>query len=366
MKKWVVSVLVLLLLIGLTGCKEKEQNTYKEVSELLEPVGVQMDVAQAQMTEIFKVTTFNGQMVPYVEELQFLVDGNLGEMKVTLGDWVTEGQVLACLSEESIVTRMDELEENMAHIEKIGEFSDRQLMADIEIAKVELERLVNNGALKQTCRLKKVDVQKLENELEQARELRQLELQEKQREWKTLKEKLGNNEIVAPFEGRVVYIRDIKDGGAVQGYTTVLCLADERRVYLETEYMSESMVDSADRMYAKMGEKEYDIQYIPMDNSEYITKILNGEEVKTRFWVENGDEEVESGQFAVIMRIDSHKESVLTIPVNALYQDSGGKYVYKVTDGKRVRCNVTVGTITSTKAEITGGLEEGDFVYVKE
>ena len=106
------------------------------------------------------------------------------------------------------------------------------------------------GYSRQACRLKEVDVQKLEKRLEQAVELRQLELEEKQRERKTLKDKLGNSQITAPFEGRVVYIRNVETGDPIQGYTTVICLADESRLCLETEFLSESTITGADKVYA--------------------------------------------------------------------------------------------------------------------
>ena len=66
------------------------------------------------------------------------------------------------------------------------------------------------------------------------------------------------------------------------------------------------------------------------------------------------------------MVYQTYKEGVLTIPINALYRDGSGQYVYKQTDGARVRCNVKAGMTTDTKAEIVEGLEEGDMVYVKD
>jgi len=366
MKKKIASVLMLLILIGLTGCNDETQSVNNTAVELLEPVGVQMDIAQVGRSEIYRVTTYNGEIVPHVEELQFVTDGKLDEFKVTLGEWVTEGQVLASLSQEDTIEQMEDLKEQIADIEKTGEYHDRQLTADIEMEQVRLEQLKAYGASHQEVRLKEVDVQKLENELEQARELRQLELQEKEREWQALKKKTGNNQITAPFEGRVVYIQDIQNGSNVQGYTTVICLADENRIFLETDSISESYVKGAAKVYAKIGEKEYDIEYVPYDISDYITKMLNKEDIKTQFLVSAEDGELECGDFAVVMIFNTYKDNVLTIPVNALYQDAGGKFVYKLAEGKRIRCNVSVGTMTDTKAEITDGLEEGDFVYVKE
>ena len=310
MKKHIACLLVLLILTGLTGCNKETSGSDRDIPQLLEPVGVRMDVARVQRSDVFTVATHNGEIVPHVEELQFVIDGNLDEIKVELGAYVEKGQVLACLSEEAVQKRIDELDEEIADLTKLGEFNDRQMKADIEIAKIELVRMQESGESRQACRLKEVDVQKLEKGLEQAVELRQLELEEKQRERTALEHKLGNNELTAPFEGRVVYIRDLENGDPVQSYTTVMYLADESRLYLETEYLSESVIDIADRVYAKIGEKEYDLEYLPLDVDAYITKILNEEEIKTRFAVDAAAGELSSGQFAVVLVLNSYRENV--------------------------------------------------------
>ena len=130
--------------------------------------------------------------------------------------------------------------------------------------------------------------------------------------------------------------------------------------------MSESIIKGSDRIVAKIGETEYTLQYLPMENEEYVTRVLQGDKIKTRFLIEADRETFISGQFAAVMIISGYQNDVLTIPVNALYQETGSPYVYKMSEGKRIRCDVTVGNISSTKAEILEGLEEGDFVYVKE
>lgn len=366
MKKSITCILVLFLLMGLTGCSKSEESAGQNVPALLEPVGVQIDIAQAVRDEIFHVETYNGEIVPYVEELQFVVDGKIEEVKVSLGEWVEEGQVLAVLDVETEAARMEELDEEIAHIKKMGEFADRQMKADIEIAKTELKIMKAKGADNLTIRLKEVDVQKLENLLEQTGELRQLELSEKQKSWNTLKEKTEKNEILAPFAGRIVYVRPLESGDSVQGHTTVFGLTDESRLWVETPFLSESIIKGSDRIVARIGEKEYALEYLPMEKDEYVTRVLKGDAVKTRFLVEADDVAFMSGQFAAVNIISGYKEDVLTIPVNALHQEAGSRYVYKMSEGRRVRCDVSVGSISSTKVEILEGLEEGDSVYVKE
>lgn len=353
------SILILLL----TGCGVNETAS---APELLDPVGVQIDVAQAKKDTIYNIASYKGEIAPYVEELQFVADGRVGQINVSLGDTVQKGQVLVTLNEETIRNQLDSLDKEKAEINKMGSFSDQKMTIDIEIAKTELEQLRQSGASDRECSLKENDVQKLETQLRQTQQLRQLQLQELQRKWDALQEKLENTQLVAPFSGNVVYIKSMKIGDSVQGYTTVICLADESRADLVTEYIAESVIEGAKSIYMKTADKEYDVEYIPYDPDEYTSKVLKGETLKSRFSLNAQEGELKVGQFAVLLMIDSYKEDVLTIPVNALHQDKSVRYVYKIEDGKRVRCDVTVGIVTDTKAEIKEGLKEGDVVYVKE
>lgn len=364
MKKGITCIVILFLLAGLTGCGKAEES--QNVPALLEPVGVQLDIARAVKDEIFHVETYNGEIVPYVEELQFVMDGTIEKVNVSLGEWVEEGQVLASLDVEAVKARMEEIREEIEDIKKLGEFADRQTMADIQIAKTEAESMKKHGADNLTIRLKEVDIQNLENQLEQAEERRELEIYEKQREWNALKEKAENHEILAPFAGRVVYFREMDSGDPVQGHTTVFCLADESRVWVETPFLSESIIKGANKILAKIGEEEYELEYLPMEKDEYVTRVLKGEAIGTRFLIDADDSDFLCGQFAAVKIISGYKENVLTIPINALYGESDSRYVYKMSDGKRLRCDVVVGSISSTRAEIVEGLEEGDSVYVKE
>lgn len=358
-------MIVLLLIAGLAGCgSEAAEST--AVSDLLEPVGVKLDTAQAVRNDIYEITAYNGQIEPYVEDLYFTVDGTLEEMKVVTGEFVKEGQVLAVLSEENLTEQIEALEDEIENIRILGEFSDRQAQADIQIARVELELMKEAGSSDVNCRIKEVDIRELELTLEQNREMRQLELEEKERQLKVLQQKAGSNTIVAPFDGRVVYVSELKAKAGVQSYTTVLCLADETRLRLTTEYISETEIGKMDRVSAKVAGQEYEIVYEPYDSNEYISKILAGEEIRTNFTIQADANELECGQFAEIIMLDNYQEKVLTVPVNAVYRDQNGTYVYKMEDNQKVRCSVKVGTTTDVEAEIEEGLEEGDVVYVKD
>lgn len=370
MKKKTVLMTALLLLMGMTGCSLEEPDPGKApaeaVPELLEPVAVKMDVAKAQIGDIYRVSVYKGEVVPYTEELHFLVDGYLEKVYVTTGDLVQEGQVLAALSEEQLKKQIEVLEEEMDSLVRQGEFSDRLAEADIEIAREELAIMQELGDFGPTSRVKELEIQELELALEQTRQLRGLELEKVQNSLEALRKKVGKNEIVAPCSGRIVYVSEIGRGDAIQGYTPVIYIADESCLSLRTEYISEAAVKNADRVYAKILDKEFEISYIPYDTSELVQMALAGEEIQAQFSVDAQEGVLRAGQFGVVMLYQSYKKDVLTIPINALYRDGSGQYVYKQVDSTRTRCNVKTGMITDTKAEIVEGLEEGDLVYVKD
>jgi HlyD family secretion protein len=52
----------------------------------------------------------------------------------------------------------------------------------------------------------------------------------------------------------------------------------------------------------------------------------------------------------------------LTIPVEALFNQNGQNFVYKVVNNKLVQTNITVGATTDTSVEVVKGLKDGDVV----
>lgn len=362
MKRYIVLGLALLMLSGMTGCAEP---AVMEVPELLEPVDSQMDLAEAVMDSVFNVVSYDGEIVPHVEQLQFTVSGTLDGFTVSIGEYVEAGQVVAQLREDSLRDQMESLANEKAYLKKLGTLTDAQLQVDIEIAKTELKQLQELGAPDYECAIKEVDIEKLEQQLKQEQELRSLQIREIERKWSLLDEKLENTKITAPCDGRVVYMASMGSGDSVQPFTTVLCIADESRLELRTEFILEASVTRADKVYAMVADKELPVTYVPYDSQELLLQMLSDEAGSSYFDFGENSSLVESGQFAVLMLRTSYKENVLTIPANALYASGTTQYVYKVIDGQRIRCDVTVGLISDTRAEITSGLQEGDLVYVK-
>ena len=103
-----------------------------------------------------------------------------------------------------------------------------------------------------------------------------------------------------------------------------------------------------------------------MDQKELFARTLSGETITTEFEICDAGIEVSVGDYAAVCVQSKLEENVLLIPRNALYIESGSRYVYVMENGGRSYRNVTVGHIAPHLVEIEEGLQEGDVVYVQE
>lgn len=360
MKKQLSFIASLLLLLSMAGCS----NRGDAAPELLDPVGVQLDSAVVNPGDIYQLSVYDGEILPHVEQLYFQTDGTLEDINVTLGQTVSKDQLLATLGVEALTKQINTLQEKIDHEEALGAYNDRLAQVQINMQKVELEKMKADGASQTQCRLKELDIEQAQMELTHQQETRQLDAKDDQATLKQLRQQLKMGKLTAPFDGRVVYI-GFEKGAEVRGYTTVICLADDSRTMLQTPFVSQQELDGAAKVFAKIGDGEYEVTYIPYDQDEYTAKLIAGETVYSTFRLNDENANVESGMYAALMVYKAYKENVLTVPVNAIYRDGTKRYVYKLAGEQRIRCDITVGMVTDTKAEVTEGLEAGDVVYVK-
>lgn len=367
----------MLILSCLAGCGKQE--TAVSAPELLEPVGVQVDTAVAQFSDMVEIVyqsntdgsrgdVYEGKILPYVEPLYFEVSGTLDELKAAQGDEVKEGQVLATLDPEQLNERIANLRSQINNLNTVGAFDDRVKNADIKIAQIQLEMLKKDGASEEALRVKELDIQLLQTQLKQAREERSLQIQELERQIGNLSKGLTDLSLTAPFDGRIVYVDSMLQtygNDHVSASEEVFYIADETRLRIETDYITERILESVERVYALIDGREYDLVYAPYDSAEFL-EMVRSNQLKTRFTFADSTEELISGQKVYVILVKQSRENVLTIPTNALFEDSGVYFVKKIVDGQQVRTEVSVGLVTDAKAEILSGLQEGDVVYVKE
>ena len=378
MKKYGLFLAAVLLTGLFAGCG-KENLPAASVPELLEPVGVQIDTAVVQYDDMIEVIyksepdgsrgeVYESRVLPYVEAVSFEVSGTLDELLAIQGDEGKKGQVLAKLDPERINEQVGSLRDQINNLNTVGGYDDRQKTADIKIAQIELKMMRESGATEEACRVKELDIEILETQLKQAQEQRALEIRELERQISKISEGLGDIELTAPFDGRIVWTNNsMQTYGSkhVSANDPIFYIADDTRLSIESDYMSGHVLNNLERVYALVNGQEYELTYVPYTNEEFARMVRSGN-LKTRFTFVGSTEDLQGGEMAYIIPVKNSRENVLTIPANALFQTYGVSYVKKIVDGEQQRVDVTVGLITDSKVEILSGLQEGDVVYAKE
>lgn len=338
--------------------------------ELIEPVGVKLDTAEVKRQDIYQLKYFDAAVVPYVEKLSFVVDGKIESINVLAGDMVKKGDVLATLNQDAIAEHAQQLSEEIDYLSKELEFSRREGQLQLSIEKLKLEKLrAEAGGTADAIKLKEADIALMSLKYEQQAEADKFKINTLIKQLASTREKLGSNEITAPFDGRIVYMNLVQPDSSIKAYEPMFFIADDTKLHIDSAYVNEASLNSANEVYAHIGSADYAITPHAVDWHEAVAVALAGGELRSAFDFTDADklpEDMESGRYAAVILKTGLVKDALVVPANAMYSDGMGRYVYKLVDGKRVRAQVTVGRMTSTMVQIKDGLEEGELVYVKE
>jgi len=361
-KKCVSYLLILLLVMSLAGCGEEPAAATNPT--LLEPVGVKMDTAEVTYGEIYRVAYLEGQVIPFVQTLNFDAAGTLSAVNVKVGDTVRAGQVLATLNQSNIENALSKLNAEIEHEEKLAGFSDAKVQADIAIAEAELEILRRDGGTAEELLVKSVKIEQLKTNLRQTKELRALSMDELYAEREALQKQLGTQSLVAPFDGEVVYVNAKAESGVkVDASMAMFVIADNKRTYVDVDNITEEDVNTAHTLKARVLDQEVDLIHLTEVEHPELEEVFSA--ASGMLFTYEAEAPLTTGEFAGIVLTSAYKEKVLSVPVNAVLRDQEGAYVYRIEDGLQVRCNVVTGNSSDAIIEIVEGLEEGDVVYVQ-
>jgi len=358
-------MIILLLILNLTtlaGCSQKDEPA---APVLLEPVTIKLDTETVSRETIYDIELQDGSVVPYTQALYFGQDSQVGKVLVGVGDAVKKGQILISLDRTAVSEELTALQEDIAYTEQNNAYINEQLKCDIEIAKLQLSQLRKNGTADEIA-LKELDLQKLYENYSYTMDLQEIELEPKYTRLEALKDKISQPDLIAPFDGTVVYCAKLYEGSTARGFDPVIYLADETRLTVQTAYFSADTLAKYHHYYVLIGDKQYDMTYAPYTSEEYKYRVYNKLPLKSNFIVEAADASIKSGMYAAVCFVWHYAEDVLAVPKKALYNDGGSYYVYQVVNGERVRRDVEIGVSTRLKVEITQGLREGDEIYVQQ
>lgn len=366
MKKVLVVGMAVMLL--LCGCGQSETS---EVPELINAVGVDMDTAEVVKMDLSGVTSFSAQIQPKIEALSFLSSGSIDTLKVSIGDKVKKGQLLATLAGGS--GKAKSLKSEIRNMESQNEDTNKQSRYDINMLEEKVKDL-KKGYEKEKNRDQKKKIEKqiteaeydvkiAEEKLKQQKELQRLEIDQKRRELAEAEKSSGNNKLFSTIDGEVISTTG-GSGYMVQGGTAAIQIANMKAPRLKTTYISTSTLAKAVKCMALINGKRYEIVAEEQEVSRYDAETgKHPENTWFDFVDENVDAEV--GKSAAVELYTDSVEDALVVPVNAVLGTGEEKYVYIVEGDAKIKTSVTTGTKTDAYVQIVTGVKEGDVVYVE-
>lgn len=335
--------------------------------ELMEPVGVQMDTVDAYVGTLERLELHDGYVRPYVEGLSFSREGTVGEVYAVVGQKVQKGDALVSLDQEAQQERIEALKAQIEQAQTNADFAEQLAQIDLAILEAELQALSRQASRDdQAIEMKKLDIEEWKLDMALDEQLRALEISRMQEEMRQLEQECEESVLCAPFDGVVMFRAELERGSYISAYAPVMYLADDTRLSIETECISQGILGGAVEIYALVNGETYSLTPKPVDVSEHVSKVLSGETVMTEYEIDAPHEALESGMYAAVCLCTRRVEDALLVPSNAIYRDGSGLYVYVMQDGERTRRTVKAGISTDLETQIVEGLEEGETVYVKE
>ncbi len=353
--------------VFLAGCKEQ---VTEKAPELVDAVGVDMDTAEVVRMDLSGVVSYSAQIVPKIEEISFLSSGSIDELKVSVGDHVKKGQLLATLSGNS--GKAKQLREEINNLKAANEDVNKQSLYDIDMMEENLKSLRKKRKAVKKAGRKQMDrqiteveenIKIAEEKLRQQKELQQLEIRQKERELSEEQGTQKNGKLYSPINGEIVGTTG-GSGYMVQGGNTAFQVANMEAPRLKTVYISNAKLASASQYVAVVNGKQYEVE---LEEQELSREEIERSTHPANTWFDFVDTSVDAkvGKSATLNLYTDAVENALVVPANAVFQSSEESYVYLVDGDAKTKVVVTTGTKTDAYVQIESGVKEGDIVYVE-
>lgn len=360
--------MVLMLGLVITGCDGDITDV-----ELIESFADASAVIEVGYEDIEDMEVYDGEITLYMNALSFPQKGRFEEYRVSLGDSVKAGDVIA--------TTIDEYEDSI-----------RDLRKDIVLAETEYNNAVTNYDLQLATNSWRVgeyrsaiefmeptmpgfDAVCIRFEMMMAQG-RRIDLEKQQyiarqtANIEYMKSKLNrminkskSNAIYAPCDGKITYLAALKMGDNISAADSPVMMTQNDIPIIKTSYQNKANLENKLRIYAYKDGKEYNLSIFDYPEGDYEYRSSHGEKVNSLFTVDVPDEGIRIGDsLKVIMDIDK-RNNVLAVPVNCLVYNGSEIYVYKLENNERKLTPVRIGLKDKTYAEILEGLQAGDYVY---
>lgn len=193
-------------------------------------------------------------------------------------------------------------------------------------------------------------------------EKKRLELQ-----LEAINKRLDSIKLTAPFDGTITAIYT-KPGDVVSAGTQAIQIADLSNLYVdvpisEVDIPNIQVGQKAELVFDAYYDKTYKGKVIEVANvGDARTGVVN---YKVTILLEDGQDQIKTGMTAGVTILTQERENVFTVPSQALTTYQGKDVVYVLRNNLPVPVEVTVGSYSNEKFEITNAdIEEGELIIL--
>lgn len=315
-----------------TGCGIMPQEEAELLPPITEPKKIEYKTQKVETGDIEKKISAQANIVSEKQyNLSFEYRGGyLKEIYYNVGDFVKEGEIIAELDNDS-------------------------LLSQLERQKLQLRRaeVAYNEAYKSDDVMTRTNAS--------------INLQLEQLTLKDLENEISKSKIVAPCDGNIIFLAGYAIGDMVGARSIVCQFADPTKLRVVCTDDGKSKFALGDKVkvsYQKLSTTGK-VVMTPTASagglSEEMTEILKNSLVID---IKNMPEEMKLGSSATITMIADIQKDVIVVPSNTIKLYGGKKYVKVLDDGIKVERIVETGIEDSGRTQIISGLEVGEDLII--
>ncbi|MBO4337128.1 MAG: efflux RND transporter periplasmic adaptor subunit, partial [Lachnospiraceae bacterium] len=350
-------ILLLSQCILLAGCGKKET----QAPELIDPVRDIVSYRPVTKRVVGIEYILYGNVVPVEYPCYNEKSIELTEIKVGLGDYVQEGDVVAVADKEGVDEELSDINYNIAQLGREKEKTEK--IYDQNFALLETEKSTEvylkgdlsglNRQMQIEQENKRYDLAVLDTRINAERSA----IERKNRKGKKV-------DIVAPHSGYVTYVKDMSESNVAQAYENIVVIGDKNDLYVEVPDVNIKDYKYKDYLskWTKINGSNVPIEEYDYDPSLSAYAYASNKYPCMRFLVPGAD--LKLGDSVSLFFMNDPMTETLAVGNDSLYREGLDAFVYVRNDetGTVEKRKVETGAADHDYTEIKSGVKEGEML----
>ena len=331
MKRYIILIVLLILIVAIAWILMGNKKTL-ETEALLSESKVEVlpvKVDKIKRTELHERFTFSGILKPEKELMVISqTQGEVKEVHYDLGDYVTKGSLVVQVDNEMLTAQYQVAEANYEKAKKDIERFEK--MAEVDgVTRDQLEKM-------------------------------QLNLKNSEAQYITVKKRLGDTSIEAPFTGHINQMFT-KKGSMLGPGVPVFEIVNIEGFKMTIKCSEDEIIHISKEMDVIIRPKSLE----DVELQGRVSKVSVSADMAQQYTVEisiaqGSEEKLKGGMVAVAEILGSENYDIIAIYKDHIIKKNGTDYVFRVVDQTAVQTEVQTGVSINENIEITHGLNVGD------